>query len=86
MRGQGKTGEATKLFQTAKQIAHVVRLDDLLRPAEAEFAQPPVGDTGRSQVLPNPGTPPAAPTDTLSKPGAKAAPKGPTKGATKSKP
>ena len=85
MKGQGKTAEATKLFKTAKSIAHVVRLDDLLRPAEAEFAQPLTGDTARSQTLPSAVIPAPAPakTDTLSKPGAKGAAKGPTKGAAK---
>ncbi|HVX30876.1 MAG TPA: hypothetical protein VHA53_10380, partial [Nitrolancea sp.] len=58
----------------AKQIAQVVRLDDLLRPAEAEFAQPPAGDTARGQALPAPAP---AKTDTLSKPGAKAGTKQP---------
>jgi hypothetical protein len=78
LKGQGNLAEATKFFQTARSIAHVVRLDDLLRPAEAEFSQPPVGDTSRSQLLPGTGAPAPAPakTDSLSKPGAKAATKG----------
>jgi hypothetical protein len=74
LKGQGRTAEAIKIFNTARQIAQVVRLDDLLRPAEAEFAQPPAGDTTRGQTLP---TPPPAKTDTQSKPGAKAGTKQP---------
>jgi hypothetical protein len=66
LRGQGKLDEARSVFNTSKDLAKVVRLDDLLRPAEAEFNQP-VGDTGRSQLLPAP-----AKTDSTSKPGAKA--------------
>ena len=41
---------------------------------EAEFAQPPAGDTARGQALPAPAP---AKTDTLSKPGAKAGTKQP---------
>jgi hypothetical protein len=76
LKGQGQNAEALKLFNIAKDIAHVVRLDDLLRPAEAEFAQPVGGDTGRAQILPNPAVPAPAPakTDTSSKPGAKKTP------------
>jgi hypothetical protein len=75
LRGQGRNSEAMKFFNTARQIAHVVNLDDLLRPAEAEFAQPLTGDTA-GQALPNSSVPTPAPakTDTQSKPGAKAKP------------
>ena len=78
LKGQGQNAEAQKFFTTARQIAHVVRLDELLRPAEAEFAQPAGGDTGRAQVIPNTEAPAPSPakTDTLSKPGAKGATKG----------
>ncbi|HXT18382.1 MAG TPA: DUF2723 domain-containing protein [Gemmatimonadaceae bacterium] len=72
LKSQGKLQEAQNVFGMSKHIATVVRLDDLLRPAEAEFSLP-VGDTTRSQQLPAPAAPPAAAkTDSLSKPGAKA--------------
>jgi hypothetical protein len=85
LRNQGNTAEATKFFDAAKNIAHVVRLDELLRPAEAEFSQPLTGDTARGQALPNPGAPAPAPakTDSTSKPGAKGPVKGPVKGPAK---
>jgi hypothetical protein len=48
-----------------------VRLDDLIRAAEAEFNQvPSTGDTATALPLPAP----APKTDSLSKPGAKAPP------------
>lgn len=76
LKQQGKPQEAMDVFNTSRRIATVVRLEDLLRSAEAEFSQP-AGDTGRSQQLPASGAPTPAPakTDTLSKPGAKSAAK-----------
>ncbi len=71
LRGQGKAAEATNVFTTARDVARVVHLEDLLRPAEQEFAQPLVGDTSKAQQLPVPTAAPAK-TDTLSKPGANA--------------
>jgi hypothetical protein len=72
---RGNIAEAQKVFGTAAQVAQGVRLGDLLRSAEQEFSQP-VGDTARSQQLP---APPAAKTDSQSKPGAKAGAKPPAK-------
>jgi hypothetical protein len=72
---QGNRQKALDVFNQAKSIAKVVRLEDILRPAEAEFAAP-VGDTAQSRILPAPITPPAAAkTDSASKPGAKGAAK-----------
>ena len=74
LKSQGKQAEATDIFNLSKRIATAVRLEDLLRGAEAEFQQAPVGDTARGAPLPAPaGPPPAAKTDSLSKPGAKTA-------------
>ncbi len=67
LRGQGRQAEASKVFTTAKQIAHVVRLDDLLRAAEQEF-NTPISDSARRQEVPAPAP---AKTDSTSKPGAK---------------
>jgi hypothetical protein len=69
LKQQGKAADAKNVFDTARQIATTVRLDDLVRAAEAEFNQAPsAGDTARAIPLP-----PATPkTDSLSKPGAKA--------------
>jgi hypothetical protein len=73
LKGQGKSAEATNVFATAREVARVVHLDDLLRPAEQEFAQPLVGDTTKGQPLPAAVPSPApAKTDSLSKPGANA--------------
>ena len=72
LKTQGKQAEATKVFNLSKQIATTVRLEDLVRGAEAEFQQTPAGDTARAAPLPAPAAPPTkAKTDTLSKPGAK---------------
>jgi hypothetical protein len=68
LKSQGKAAEATDIFNLSKRIATAVRLEDLLRGAEAEFQQAPVGDTARAAPLPG-----AAKTDTPSKPGAKPA-------------
>jgi len=74
LKQQGKPQEATSVFNTAKRIAQVVRLQDLLAAAETEFSQPVGGDTSRAQQLPGaqPAAPAPAKTDSLSKPGAKA--------------
>ncbi|HTI62911.1 MAG TPA: hypothetical protein VL524_05330, partial [Gemmatimonadaceae bacterium] len=75
LKTQGKQAEATKVFNLSKQIATTVRLEDLVRGAEAEFQQAPAGDTARAAPLPAPtGPPPKAKTDTVSKPGAKPIP------------
>jgi hypothetical protein len=84
LKGQGKTQQATSVFNTAHEVARVVHLDDLLRPAEQEFAQPLIGDTTKGQQLPATVAPPAK-TDSLSKPGANAAKPG-AKAAPKAKP
>jgi hypothetical protein len=71
LKAQGKLQEATNVFNTSKTIARVVRLEDLVKPAEAEFNQP-VGDTARAQQLPAPTPPPTpAKTDSTNTPGAK---------------
>jgi hypothetical protein len=67
---QGNQAKALEVFNEAKRVAKVVRLEDILRPAEAEF-NVGVGDTAKSQVLPSVVAPPAAKTDSASKPGAK---------------
>ena len=46
LKTQGKTAQANSTFNTAKQVATAVRLDDLLRGAEQEFNQ--MTDTGGS--------------------------------------
>ncbi len=62
LKEQGNIAEARKVFSTAKDLAKVVRLDDLLRPAEAEFNVPAAGDTAKAQQLPaGVPLPPAAP-------------------------
>jgi hypothetical protein len=71
LKQQGRLQDAQKVFGTARRIATTVRLDELIRGADAEFQQP-VGDTAAGAQLPAPvGPPPAAKTDTTSKPGAK---------------
>jgi len=70
LKQQGRLPEAQKVFGTARRIATTVRLDELIRGADAEFQQP-VGDTAAGAQLPAPvAPPPAAKTDTGSKPGA----------------
>jgi hypothetical protein len=74
LKQQGKTPEAKNVFDLARRIATTVRLDDLIRAAEAEFNQvPTTGDTARALPLP------PAKTDSASKPGAKAPPSTPKK-------
>ncbi len=72
LRSQGRLGEADKVFDTSKQVATAVRLEELVKPAEAEFHQAISGDTARAATLPGTGapTPAATRTDTLSTPGA----------------
>jgi hypothetical protein len=54
---RGRTPEAQKVFQLTKSVAQAVRLDDVLRGAESDFAAP-AGDTGRASplLLPPPAT------------------------------
>ena len=62
LRSHGQAAEAQQVFNTAKQVAVTVRLEDLVREAEAAYQHPvlpPAGDTGR-------GAPLAAPADTTS--------------------
>ena len=69
---QGKTTQAQTVFGTAKRIATAVRLDDIVRGAEAEFQQSILsGDTARGAALPGAPPVPPAPTDSTKKPGAK---------------
>ena len=75
MKTQGKTAEANRVFATAEQVARAVRLDDLVRGAEAEFRQM-TGDTGAATPLPSaipaaPATVPPARKDSTSKTAAK---------------
>ena len=74
MKMQAKMADANRVFATAEQVARAVRLDDLLRGAEAEFRQP-VGDTGAATPLPGAipaGAKPApAPRDSTGKAAAK---------------
>ena len=50
LKTRGRLQEAQTVFNQAKQVAKTVRLDDLVRGAEAEFSQP-VGDTAAAQLL-----------------------------------
>jgi hypothetical protein len=60
---QGNAKRASDVFNLSKRIATAVRLEDLIRPAESEFQQPPVGDSARGLTLPaKPSTPPATQT------------------------
>jgi hypothetical protein len=62
---QGRTAQAKGVFNTSREVAQAVRLEDLLRGAEAEFNQPT--DTGAATPLP--GAIPAAPSqDSAAKP------------------
>ena len=67
---RGRMADAQRVFNTAKQVAQAVRLDDLLRGAEAEF-NAPVGDTSSPAQMKI--TPPAAPAAKTTEP---ATPKG----------
>ena len=59
LKGRGDAARATEVFNTAKGIAKAVRLEELVRPAEAEFQQI-LGDSAKSAPLPGITTPPAA--------------------------
>ena len=48
LKKRGDAARARKVFDQAKKIAKVVRLDDLVRGAEQEFAAP-VGDTAAAR-------------------------------------
>ena len=50
LKQQGKAAQANAVFNTARQVAKAVRLEDLLRGAEAEFNQ--MTDTGAATPLP----------------------------------
>ncbi|HEY5062335.1 MAG TPA: DUF2723 domain-containing protein [Gemmatimonadaceae bacterium] len=49
---RGNDAAAASVFDMSKRIATAVRLQDLIRPAEAEFAQPLTGDSARSTQMP----------------------------------
>jgi hypothetical protein len=60
LKGRGDAARASDVFNMAKRIAVAVRLEELVRPAEAEFQQI-LGDSAKSAPLPAPPiTPPAA--------------------------
>ena len=60
LKGRGNGQKAREVFNTAKQIAQAVRLEELVRAADAEFQQI-LGDSARGTPLPTPPvTPPAA--------------------------
>jgi hypothetical protein len=73
LRGDAK--KAADVFNTAKKIATTVRLEDLVRGAEAQFQQPIAGDTARAAELP--AAAPAVPPATKSAPPPKSKPKAP---------
>ncbi|HEY7393601.1 MAG TPA: DUF2723 domain-containing protein, partial [Gemmatimonadaceae bacterium] len=57
---RGRMADAQRVFNTAKQVAQTVRLDELVRGAEAEF-NTPVGDASSpTQMKIAPPSPPAA--------------------------
>jgi hypothetical protein len=58
LKQRGNVERARQVFDKSKKIAQIVRLDDLVRGAEAEFAAP-VTDTGLGAALTKPA--PAAP-------------------------
>jgi hypothetical protein len=66
---QGKNAAATNVFNTSKNIAIAVRLEDLIRPSEAEFQQPLIGDTSKASQIP---LQPAAPATKAAAPPAQA--------------
>ncbi|HEX3868520.1 MAG TPA: DUF2723 domain-containing protein, partial [Gemmatimonadaceae bacterium] len=74
----GRTLQAQDVFQMAKKIAVTVRLEDLVKPSEAEFA-PSRGDTATAAPIPGLTTPaPAAPSgSSKTAPASKTAPKTP---------
>jgi hypothetical protein len=72
LKTRGRISDAQKVFQSAKQVAQVVRLDGLISGAEAEFATP-VGDTAANRQIPITPPTPAAPAAKTTEP---ATPKG----------
>jgi Protein of unknown function (DUF2723) len=76
LKAQGKPADANKVFNTAKEVAQTVRLDDLLRGAESEFNQ--MSDTGVRAPLP--GAIPNAAPPAKKESGGKAAAKKPKAG------
>jgi hypothetical protein len=74
---RGDAARASDVFNMAKRIATTVRLDDLVRGAEAQFQQPLAGDTTRGTQLPAaaPAVPPA--TKSAPAPAPKPKPKSP---------
>jgi hypothetical protein len=64
---QGRMAQAKNVFNTSRDVAQTVRLEDLLRGAEAEFNQPT--DTGAATPLP--GAIPGAPSHDSGKPAPK---------------
>ena len=62
LKEKGNYQRANQVFGTAKNIALAVRLDDLVKGAEASFQQP-TGDTAKGAALPGaqPTAPPAGP-------------------------
>ena len=67
LKGRGDAARAAEVFNMAKRIAQAVRLEELVRPAEAEFQQI-LGDSAKSAPLPGITTPPAAPATKSSEP------------------
>jgi len=60
LKGRSDGARAQEVFNTAKDIAKAVRLEELVRPAETEFQQI-LGDTARSATLPGASPAPTAP-------------------------
>jgi hypothetical protein len=74
LKDRGNNQRASAVFNTAKNVAVAVRLDDLVKGAEATF-QAPTGDTARGATLPASGAPAIAPpAATPNAPGPKTAP------------
>jgi hypothetical protein len=69
LKQRGRVAEAQRVFQKSKEVAQVVRLDELVRGAEAEFMAP-VGDTSRATAIPL-APPPAVKTPAPAPPAAK---------------
>jgi hypothetical protein len=78
LKERGQPQRANQVFNTAKNVALAVRLDDLVRGAEASFQQP-TGDTARGAALPSaqPTAPPAGPATKTATPTAPAKKKSP---------
>jgi hypothetical protein len=73
LKEKGNNQRASQVFGTAKNVALAVRLDDLVKGAEASFQQP-TGDTAKGAALPagQPSAPPAPPKAKSSEPTAPA--------------